>query len=118
MDGKVTISPEVVVQVARITTLATPGVLGLVDPSGKPAAERPPRPRAAEPGERDRSRGITASVEDHIARIHLNVIAASDAPLLKLAEHIRDNVANAITEIVGIETTVVHVTFEDVRVKA
>jgi len=105
MDGKVTISPEVVVQVARITTLATPGVLGLIDPSSKTGAG-------------DRSRGIVASLDDNSAHIRLNVIAAPDAPLLKLAGQIQTNVANAIAEIVGIETTVVDVTFEDVMVKA
>ena len=105
MNGKVTISPEVVVQVARITTLATPGVLGLIDPTGKSGAG-------------DHSRGIVASLEDNSAHIHLNVIAAPDAPLLVLASHIQANVANAIAEIVGIETTIIDVTFEDVMVKA
>jgi uncharacterized alkaline shock family protein YloU len=105
MDGKVTISPEVVLQVARITTLATPGVLGLVDAQNKPA------PRHAQ-------RGIEALLEDGRARIRLNVIASAATPLVILGQQIQANVANAMAEIVGIEDTAVDVTFVDVRLRA
>ncbi len=107
MDGKVTISPEVVLQVARITTLATPGVLGLVDAQNKPA----PAPRHAQ-------RGIEALLEDGRARIRLNVIASAATPLVILGQQIQANVANAMAEIVGIEDTAVDVTFVDVRLRA
>jgi uncharacterized alkaline shock family protein YloU len=110
MDGKVTISPEVVLQVARITTLATPGVLGLIDAQNKPA---PPAGHAA--ALRHAQRGIEALLEDGRARIRLNVIASAATPLVELGRQIQASVANAMAEIVGIEDTAVDVTFVDVR---
>lgn len=112
MDGKITIAPEVVLQVARITTLATPGVLALVDPNHRPSTPTSP----ALP--RDLFRGITASVDNGQAHISLHVVAAANTSLIKLARHIQSNVASAMSEIAGIESTTVDVSFVDVRVTA
>jgi len=109
--GKVTISLDVVREVARITTLATPGVLRLVD----------------KPGSRESSRGDAGSVEIAIqddpdqmlgsmrVRVHVHVIAAADLQLSKLGQQIQTNVIGAVAEIAGIEVTCVDVTFVDVR---
>ena len=124
--GKVTISPDVVREVARITTLATPGVLRL----------------AEKPGSRESSRGDTGGVEIMIqddpdqrdasilahastlaqnlmrVRVHVHVLAAADLPLSKLGQQIQTNVIGAVAEIAGIEVTCVDVTFVDVRSQA
>lgn len=111
MNGKVTISPEVVLQVARITTLATPGVLGLVeDESWQSGSASGPM--------RHTLRGIVASIENGAAHIRVHIIAASNVPLVRLARQIQTNIANAIAEIAGIETAAVDVTIEDVRAAA
>ncbi len=109
MNGKVTISPEVVLQVARITTLATPGVLGLVEDESRRSAN------AAGGSLKHTLRGIVASIEDGAAHIRVHIIAASNVPLARLARQIQTNIANAIAEIAGIDTAAVDVTVEDVR---
>ena len=105
MIGKVTISPDVVREVARVTTLATPGVLAM--------AERTPR---SSRGPVDT--GVDVSVQANSVQIRLRVIAASDVPLHKLGQQVQSNVAGAIQEIAGMSVTSVDVTFEDVRSKA
>lgn len=111
MNGKVTISPEVVLQVARITTLATPGVLGLVEDDARQSGRAGGSLKHA-------LRGIVASIEDGAAHIHVHIIAASNVPLTRLARQIQANIASAIAEIAGIETAAVDVTIEDVRAAA
>ncbi len=111
MNGKVTISPEVVLQVARITTLATPGVLGLVEDAAPGSA-------SAGGSLKHTLRGIVASIEDGAAHISVHIIAASNVPLTRLARQIQTNIANAIAEIAGLETAAVDVTIEDVRAAA
>ena len=103
MIGKVTISPDVVREVARITTLATPGVLAM--------AERPAGRNNVDPG-------VSVTVQDEILQIGLRVIAAVNQPLQKLGQQIQANVAGAINEIAGMTVTTVDVTFEDVRSQA
>ena len=103
MIGKVTISPEVVREVARITTLATPGVLAMAE---RQVGRNPPDP------------GVSVNVLDNSVSIKLRVIAAVDAPLHKLGQQIQASVANAINEIAGMTVSAVDVSFEDVRVKS
>ncbi len=116
--GNVTVSPDVVREVARITTLATPGVLGLAEKN------------APHGGARGQAHGEPAGVSVITQteqgagqgagriRIHLCVIAATDQPLYKLGEQIQANVVGAVAEVAGIEVASVDVTFEDVRSKA
>ncbi len=103
MIGKVTISPEVVREVARITTLATPGVLAM--------AERTVGRNNVDPG-------VSVVAQDDTLQIKLRVIAAVNQPLQKLGQQIQVNVADAVTETAGMAVTKVDVTFEDVRSQA
>ncbi|HEY3290629.1 MAG TPA: Asp23/Gls24 family envelope stress response protein [Anaerolineae bacterium] len=105
MNGKVTISPEVIRDIARVTTLATTGVLAL--------AERQPRSKHGEP-----DTGVDVLMDENEVSLRLRVIAAVNQPLYKLGDQIKTTVAAAIAEISGITVTSVDVTFEDVRSKA
>ncbi len=104
MIGKVTISPDVIREVARITTLAAPGVLAMAV-------------RAVPRGSGDIGVDVTGQKDTESVQIRLRVIAASDAPLHKLGQQIQANVAGAINEIAGMIVTSVDVSFEDVRSK-
>ncbi|MCS7059915.1 MAG: Asp23/Gls24 family envelope stress response protein [Anaerolineae bacterium] len=116
MNGKVTISPEVVLQVARITTLATPGVLRLVEDEARQSGQAASSSvSTAGRAWKHSLRGIVASIENGAAHIRVHIIAASNISLTQLARQIQLNVANAIAEIVGIETASVDVTIEDVQ---
>jgi uncharacterized alkaline shock family protein YloU len=103
MDSTVSISPDVVREVARITTLATPGVLALVD---KPGAQR---------ASRDAFRGVEVAVRDNRAHVRLRLVAAANISLLELGQKLQTDVASAVAELVGMDVTAVDVTFEDVR---
>jgi uncharacterized alkaline shock family protein YloU len=108
--GNVTVSPDVVRELARITTLATPGVLGLAE---KTTA------RGQTHGELAGVNVVTQNEQGASRiKIHLCVIAATDQPLHKLGEQIQANVVGAVAEVAGIEVASVDVTFEDVRNKA
>ena len=106
MDNDLKISADVVREVARVTTLATPGVLALVDKPGAPATPRDPY------------RGVEVNVRDSRAHVRLRVIAAADISLVGLGQKLQADVAEAVLEIVGMEVTAVDVTFEDVRKSA
>ncbi len=103
MNSTVSISPDVVREVARITTLATPGVLALVD---KPGAQH---------GSRDLFRGVEVAVRDSRAHVRLRLVAAADISLIELGRKLQTDVASAVAELVGMDVTAVDVTFEDVR---
>ncbi|MCL4504534.1 MAG: Asp23/Gls24 family envelope stress response protein [Chloroflexi bacterium] len=103
MSGKVILSPDVMRDVARITTLATPGVLAM--------ASAPAR------GRKTAVDGVEVEMQESGAHIRLRVIAAVNLPLQKLGEQIQSNVAAAIAEITGMTVTAVDVIFEDVRSK-
>ncbi len=105
MNGKVTISPEVIRDIARVTTLATPGVLALV--------ERQPRHKHSPV-----DTGVDVEMDEDKVSIRLRIIAAVNQPLLKLGEHIQTTVASAVAEIAGIAVASVDVSFEDVRSKS
>ncbi len=105
MNGKVTISPEVIRDVARVTTLATPGVLALVE-------------RQSKHRHNPVDLGVDVEMKDDALAIRLRVIAAVNQPLLKLGEQLQLSVASAIAEIAGITVTSIDVSFEDVRSKA
>ncbi len=120
MIGKVTISPDVVREVARITTLATPGVLAM--------AERPVGRSSVDPGVsvtvQPEQVGIVgdgcgpasgSTAGGATLHIKLRVIAAADQPLRRLGQQIQAGVAGAVAEIAGMTVTSVDVTFEDVR---
>lgn len=106
MDSTVSISPDVVREVARITTLATPGVLALVD---KPGAQH---------ASRDAFRGVEVAVRDKRAHVRLRLVAAADVSLIELGHKLQTDVSSAVAELVGMNVTAVDVTFEDVRIPA
>jgi uncharacterized alkaline shock family protein YloU len=119
MIGKVTISPDVVREVARITTLATPGVLAMAErPAGRNNVDPGVSVIVLEAARGDDAKGDGAN-DDHgsgpTLQIKLHVIAAVNQPLHKLGQQIQNNVAGAIAEIAGMTVTSVDVTFEDVR---
>lgn len=98
------ISPDVIRDVARITTLATPGVLSLVD-----------QPTVISIVPRETFRGVDVSLNDQNAQISLHLVASQDAALMELGKQIQKSVSEAVEEICGVNVSAVNVTFEDVR---
>lgn len=104
--GKVTIAPEVLVTIARLTALKTPGVARL-DSHIMDGVNRVFK-RGASNG------GVKVEVEDDSVSVELHVIAEHDANMLTLGQQIQTAIGRAIREMVGMSVTEVNVYIQDV----
>nr|HID12787.1 Asp23/Gls24 family envelope stress response protein [Anaerolineae bacterium] len=98
--GKITIAPEVLETVARLTALAVPGVARLTSP----------------PGVRRLLRHDGAEIEviGNSVRVKLYVVTEPDANMLSTGRQIQAEVTRAIQDMVGMEVQSVDVHIEDV----
>lgn len=105
LEGKTTIAPEVLLTIARLTTLNVPGVSRL---SNVPGGVN-----------RFFHRGVGEGVridikEDDIVYAELYVILKEDVNIRDVSRTIQRNVARAISEMVGMQVGRVNVHIEDV----
>jgi uncharacterized alkaline shock family protein YloU len=98
--GKTTIAPEVLETIARLTTLAVPGVARLTSPPGVQSLLR--------------SDGVQIQVSGNRVRIELFVVTEPDARMLGVGRQIQAEVTRAIQDLVGMEVQSVDVHIEDV----
>lgn len=102
--GKTTIAPDVLVTIARLTTLSVTGVSHL----------------AVGPGDVNRifkkgdQQGVRISVEDSTVNADLYVVVTRDVNVRDVARNIQTQVARAISEMVGMEVGKVNVHIEDI----
>jgi uncharacterized alkaline shock family protein YloU len=104
--GTVTIHPTVLTTVARLTTLATPGVARMSG-QGRLSVERVL-------GRSGRASGVDLSVRNSAATIDLYVVAEPEAHLLRLGQTLQSEVSRAIQDMVGMEVLAVNVHVQDV----
>ena len=103
--GKTTVAPEVLVTIARLTTLGVAGVNRL----------------ATHPGEVNRwfdrgvSEGVKIEVEDGKVYVDVYVVLNRDVNVREVARNIQAQVARAITEMVGMDVGRVNVHIEDIQ---
>lgn len=105
--GKVTVAPEVLVTIARLTTLKTPGVARLGTSAHGGINRVLPRGAVKD--------GVKVQVEDQGVTVELHVIARHDANMLELGQRIQTNITRAIAEMVGMKVHAVDVYIEDVE---
>jgi uncharacterized alkaline shock family protein YloU len=104
--GKTTIAPDVLITIARLTTLGTPGVSKL----------------STMPGDVNQffkrgfnvSEGVRISVEDNAVYADIYVIMKSDLNVREVGHNIQAQVTRAISEMVGMEVGKVNVHVEDI----
>ncbi len=102
--GKTTIAPDVLLTIARLTALSTPGVSRL----------------AVIPGDVNRlfrktlQDGVKIIVENNTVYADLYVILNSNVNIRDVSRSIQSQVARAISEIVGMEVGRINVHVEDV----
>jgi uncharacterized alkaline shock family protein YloU len=102
--GKTTIAPDVLVTIARLTTLGVPGVSHL----------------AGAPGEvsglfkKGANQGVRISVENNTVNADLYVILKRDVNVRDVCRVIQNQVGRAISEMVGMEVGKVNVHVEDI----
>jgi uncharacterized alkaline shock family protein YloU len=104
--GTVTIHPTVLTTVARLTTLATPGVARMSD-ERRLNVERV----LSRPG---RAGGVGLCIKDNAATVDLYVVAESEANLLRLGQMLQSEVSRAIQDMVGMKVSAVNVHIRDV----
>ena len=104
--GKVTIAPEVLVTIARLTTLDIPGVHQMCT-----AWMRDVNRFLGNTGVDD---GVWVRVEDGRVSVDLYVVVEHDVSMLQLGRRIQAEVTRAIEEMVGMEVKEVNVHIEDV----
>ncbi len=102
--GKTTIAPDVLIQIAKLSTLSVPGV-------SKLATVAPEVNRLFKPGA---SEGVKVTVENNQVYADLYVILRRDVNVRDVSRLIQNQVARAIVEMVGMEVGKVNVHVEDI----
>ena len=108
--GRIIVAPEVLVTIARLTALDTPGVARM---GGNWAGEV-----TRLLGHRARDGGVDISVEDQDVSADLYVVAQQDVDLLAMGRQLQANVTRAIEEIVGLNVRSVNIHIQDVEPSA
>jgi uncharacterized alkaline shock family protein YloU len=98
--GRISIATEVLETIARLTTLAVPGVARLV----------------SEPGMRRLlgRNGVKIDVAENSVHVELHLITDPGVNMLKIGRQVQAEVARAIRDLVGMEAKSVDVYIEDV----
>lgn len=103
--GSVIVAPEVLVELVRLTSLATPGVARL-------SPENPSGVRRLFSGKA--SEGIRLEIEDHAVSIDLFVVAEPDAQMLSLGQTLQREINRAIQDVVGMPVKEINIHIDDV----
>ncbi len=103
--GTVTVAPEVLLSLIRLTALATPGVARLY-PGVPTGVRRLFNSKVAE--------GIKIEIEDHTVTIDLYIVAEPDAHMLTLGRTLQREINRAIQEVVGMPVKEINIHIEDV----
>ena len=106
--GKVIIAPGVLVTIARLTALSTPGVVrmsaGWTDSMGRLLRRRAP------------GDGVRIEVEDNTVSADLYIVVEQDVNMLKVSQEIQTEVSRAIHDMVGMEVKEVNIHIQDVEI--
>lgn len=102
--GKTTIAPEVLETIARLTTLAVPGVARMTSPPGI-------RRLLGQDG-------VDIRVTGNSVQVKLYIVTEPHANMLSVGRQIQAEVTRAIQDLVGMEVQSVDVYIEDVAFPA
>jgi uncharacterized alkaline shock family protein YloU len=103
--GSVTVAPDVLLSLVRLTALATPGVARLF-PGMPNGVRRLFSGKAAE--------GIKIEIEDHTVSIDLYIVAEPDVQMLTLGQTLQHEINRAIHDVVGMPVKEINIHIEDV----
>ncbi len=99
--GRITVDPEVLETIARLTALAVPGVVRI--------APGPPKTRWLGGKE-----GVRITLQDGKVLVDLYIVVESGYNMLALGRQVQAEVTRAIQDLVGLEVEAVNVYIEDV----
>jgi len=105
--GKVTIAPEVLVTIARLTTLCTPGVVRMsTDWMGNVNRLL---------GRTSSGGGVRIEVEDDAVTVDLYVIVEPGVNMYNLGQAVQAEVTRAVNDMVGVTVRAVNIHIQDVE---
>ena len=99
--GRITVDPEVLETIARLTTLAVPGVVRMTPPLGIQRLL-------------GMENGVRVTLAEGKVSADVHVVVESGRNMLALARQIQVEVTRAIKDMVGMEVQAVNVHIEDV----
>ena len=103
--GAVTIAPEVLMDIVRLTALATPGVAAL--------SPDHPHPMSRMLNGKT-TRGIRLDLSDNAVSIDLHIIVEPGTQILPLGHTLQHEISRAIEEVVGMPVRAINIHVEDV----
>lgn len=106
--GLTTIAPAVISTIARLTTLATPGV-SRMSAVGFPHTKNPAD---------SETQGVKAIVKNNQLHVDLYIVTTSSVNVRLVSETIQQRVLRAISELTGMEVAQINVHITDVDIEA
>ena len=92
--GKTTIAPEVLLSIARLTTLSTPGVSRLgTTPAGSTRLWK-----------KDVNHGVIIEVDNNVVYVDIYVILDNDVNIREVCRDIQKHISRSISELVGMKS--------------
>jgi uncharacterized alkaline shock family protein YloU len=108
VDGKTTVSPEVLTTIARLSALEVAGVSRFAEVAGGVN-------RLFKRGVGD---GVRIEAKDNIALVDLHLILKQDVNIREVSRNVQQNVTRAIQEMVGMDVGEVNIHIEDIDYEA
>jgi uncharacterized alkaline shock family protein YloU len=102
-SGKVTIAPKVLVSIARLTALATPGVAYICS-TGICALFG---------GRKDG--GVSVTVEGNLVTVDVRIAVEHGVNILQVSRSLQSKIARAIQNMVGMEVAAVNIYIDEVE---
>lgn len=102
--GKTTVAPEVLLTIAKLTTLKVPGVSRLNPAVG--SINRLLNPGASE--------GVRLEIHDDLVYADLHVILKHDTNIREVSRNIQRSVARALSDMVGMSIGRINIHIEDI----
>jgi uncharacterized alkaline shock family protein YloU len=103
-QGKTTVSPDVLVTIARLSALSVPGVSRMADVSGGVN-------RLFKRGIHD---GVRIEVEDNVIAADLYLVLKQDVNIREVSREVQQQVARALQEMVGMDIGEIEIHIENI----
>ena len=105
LQGKITVSPDVLITIARLSTMAVPGVSHMAPiPGGVNRLFR-----------RGNGDGVRIEIEENTVFADLYFAVKQDVNIREVSRNVQKRVARAIQEMVGMEIGHVNIHIEDIE---
>jgi uncharacterized alkaline shock family protein YloU len=103
-QGKTTVSPDVLMTIARLSALSVPGVSRLAPVTGG----------VNRLFKRGIGEGVRIETEENVVYVDLYVILQQDVNIREVSRNVQQNVARSMQEMVGMDIGAVNIHIEDI----